>query len=400
MVNVVKAEKVLFLIPELKITVKHFFFMLFICASALFFFTMKSFFIKESETQYTSLQNIQSADIDAAIDAILLASNSTNIHGNDDFESITNNINEEIVGFITNQLNLSEKEADLVLNDYYESRSVVIDQIHEVMVSSREVSGKKTETVYKNYDAVNDFVEALSGHACNFASLPVFSRLKTISTTDTVKTVAEAAALRLPCKIILTEVLHPVANYLREKAIIKDVNVVKIDLEKQLRSSILNLGTARDVYFFSVSDTWRKKVWKFTSETTMKASVKADVKTGFDLSKYFNIIIDHSKRKMVIDLPSPRVLSNEVYVNFGDIDEGLFAPGANSKMYNTLSYLAKQEAERYAENYRLKDAAKRNAHKAILNIFEPMMSLPQFNYTVTVAFDGEPSFIYTDRIKE
>ena len=107
---------------------------------------------------------------------------------------------------------------------------------------------------------------------------------------------------------------------------------------------------------------------------------------GFDLNDHFGISVNALSKTIEIELPMPEILSNSVNVYFDEADEGLIAPGASSGLYNVIQEKAERKAREYAQDTNLHNSALENAENVVLSIFQPIMSMPQFDYRVQVSF--------------
>lgn len=199
---------------------------------------------------------------------------------------------------------------------------------------------------------------------------------------------------------MLSEGFIPITQYLRDRAIIKDIETVKYDLKERVRVSVLRLATAKDTYYFTTENEksityFQGRSLEFTSKTIMKASAEAIVTAGFDMNN-FSMEINHAQRELILHLPQPNILSNEVSLSFSDPDEDLLGPSMKSDNYTELNYSAKRQALEYAKDGQLFSQAKTNARNAVMNIFQSIMELPQFNYVVRVVFKDD--FMYNNRV--
>jgi hypothetical protein len=317
------------------------------------------------------------------------------------FKGIADQLNLTVIRFIASELGISQSDTAAILDEYYKRNSVVIDNIHKSMVVAKSsLATGRTDTIYKNYNAVNSFADSIAGYACDFAALPTLSKLQTTLSDDGEDGDLLSFSLKMPCVKILSQSIIPIINYLKDQAIIQDVEVIKVTLEGQLRNSVLQLATAEDAYDFNVHDAWSRTVdlifWKPTSTTSIDAAVKAHVKAGFDLKEKFSMEVNHNDKKIIIKLPRPTILSNEIYMTFDQAREGWIAPSPNSSMYNSMHDQAQSKALEYANNGNIMESARQSAVKSLHNIFDPIMALPQFNYTVEVVVDDGDGILLND----
>jgi hypothetical protein len=125
---------------------------------------------------------------------------------------------------------------------------------------------------------------------------------------------------------IACELIEPViTDYLKEQATIEDKETIEILLQKKEIDNILELGTKKGVYYFSVKKIYTREVLGVVSETTIDASFKSTVKCGTDLNKGFDVAVEHQNKKIIINLPVPTFLSNEVTMINSQDNEGVLA---------------------------------------------------------------------------
>ncbi len=120
----------------------------------------------------------------------------------------------------------------------------------------------------------------------------------------------------------------------------------------------------------------------------MRAAVKAAAIAGFDL-KDLSMNVNHAERTLSIYLPSPEVISSNIAVEFTGEDSQILAPKIDYNLYNNISEKAMVQLKEEVKKNDLFQMAKENAMLAINNIFQPLMSMPQFNYEVKIYFDNK-----------
>lgn len=348
---------------------------------------------KQAE-QVDVISAVQDQDINKTLDAILLASSSQDVSENPLFVQTTDAINTTALDYLTQKLNLSSADAEAMMSAYYNDRSLVINNIHDVMQQEQHLAGSETKSVYENYNAVNEYSEALGGLLCNTVNVALSTSMhKASSRFFTLKSLG---AVEVPCKHVIKDVFKPVSLYLKEQAIIKDIDIFKITLTNRVRKSILELGTAQDDFTFNFYNTRERNFledtlggyFAFKTETKLTTTAKVTVKFGFDLThEDFYINVDHAKRKISIHLPEAKLISKDIRLRFGTPEKDVLLSPKADGMYNSAYNEASIKLYDYLQDDTLRTEATDNAKHAISTIFEPLMSLPQFNYTVAVVSD-------------
>ena len=324
--------------------------------------------------------------IDDYLDAILLANNSQEIKNNIKFQELVDSINLKIIDNYSSKLSLTQKESKKVIESYYNTRSTTIRDIHTTMISNKHYNQKR-EITYEYLNSLNGFAESFSGFACSVAS---FSYLATIRGAQ--NNLVKYLAIKPSCEKILTELVNPVTKFLRDRAIVKDMNIVTLNLKKRVKSSVFKLSTAQVKFTFELDNLEKRDYdvlgFKWSKKSELSAHIDATIVAGFDLSSY-SMTVEHETRTLTIHLPSPNILTNNVNIYFRKSNKEWGSPKIDSDTYNKISKKAKSKALRMAKDGDLYNEAKKNAYSSVKNIFEPLMKLPQFDYSVEIYFDND-----------
>jgi hypothetical protein len=308
--------------------------------------------------------------------------------GLDQFEGSVDTLHWAVINYIAQRLDLTEEEHALMTAEYAASSGTILIDYQQMMgrMNADSIAPAIQPIVtYESYNSVNEFVGIFSGHACGLLSFPGLGQLKRAAGLVKEKEVNGALDVRLTCQNILRGAIAPIAQALREKAVIRDLNTSQLNIETQVRSMVVELATAQDHLSADFTDFYQTKFLFMTSEAVLRARVDATVKVGFDLNKRFSIEMDHDKRSMTIRLPEPEVLSNEVDVEFIDVKNGALVKIDREK-YNAALEHARAMMNQQVLGSSIFVTAKHNARRIILTIFQPMMSLPEFRYEVEVLF--------------
>ena len=324
--------------------------------------------------------------VDNYLDSILLANNSQEIRNNINFQKLVDSINLKIIDNYSSKLNLTQKESKKVIESYYNTRSKTIRDIHTTMISNKHYNQKR-EITYEYLNSLNGFAESFSGFACSVVS---FSYLASIKGTQ--NNLVKYLAIKPSCEKILTEIVNPVTKFLRDRAIVKDMNIVTLNLKKRVKSSVFKLSTAQIEFTFELENLEKRDYevlgFQWSKKSELSAHIDATVIAGFNLSSY-SMTVEHETRTLKIHLPSPNILTNNVNIYFRKSNKEWGSPKIDSDTYNKISKKAKSKALRMAKNGDLYNEAKKNAYSSVKNIFEPLMKLPQFDYSVEIYFDND-----------
>ncbi len=357
----------------------------------------KSLNIKPKQ-DFIASETITDEQADKYLDGILLASYSDDIAKNEGFVNLVDTLNISILQDYAKKSKLTKDESKELIDTYYSSRGLIIKDIHKNMVKEQYYTSNNTDIEYKYLNSLNGFAESFSGFACSMTSYGFLARFPQFTRGNFMKYIA----IKPTCIDILSNVINPTTKYLRDKAIIKDMRTITTILEKRVRSSVLKLATVEEELEFSTdvtdsrhSDPFGDLIilgdWEWDSNSRLDAEVKALIVAGFDLSSQsnFQMKVNHKNRILSIYLPNPRILYTNVDVTFNEPTKEWGAPKIDSSTYNEVSAKAEAKALSLVGTSDLFEQARLNAYTTIMNIFEPLMALPQFNYTVKVYFNKD-----------
>lgn len=363
----------------------------------IFGLTVIIFYTYNPETHYAVAENfnmpkeIPDTDIDKYVDAIFMANKEENINNNTSFQEITDLLILNTLDQKLSVLGMSKNEKEKIITSYKNFKTEIIDIVHKEMVEKNNFN-PKTDISYEHLDSINGLSESIANISCHFIGIPLKNPTLKITQFTLKNTVIDTK-----CEAILTKPIDLVINKLKEKGAIKDTNIITSKFQDRIRASILKLASVQDTINFEVNNTEKRDFdflgIEFSQESQLSAKVKATIVAGFDLSS-FKINVDHTEKTVSIHLPEPTIISSTPEISFQAPNIEAFAPKIDSSTYNKLNSKAKENASKEAKTGKIFDEAKKNAHTSITNIFQPLMALPQFNYTVDVYFDQD---IYLDK---
>lgn len=361
---------------------------------------MAIFYFKGQDSTVISESKIEDAlilkEIDKYVDSIFLAKNKSNpILDNKDFQSITDLFISKAINEKAHELGLSKSQKEKIIDAYHNSRINIITGVNEEIVKKNDLR-VKSEVSYEYLDSINGFSESIASVSCELISVAKLSIPAKIT-----QGLLKATVIDKECKSILKKYIEPASDKLREKGIIKDTSIIVSNLENKIRSSILKMASAQDTISFEINQTEKRDYdllnIEFSRVSKLDAKIKATIIAGFDLSSY-KMTVDHNKKTLSIHLPEPIIISSTTDIDFQEASTEIGSPKIDSTTYNRLSEKAKEKALKEAKKDKIFDDAKKNAYSSVLNIFQPLMSLPQFNYKVSVYFDH--NIYLDDKIKD
>ncbi len=332
-------------------------------------------------------RSTEAVDYDRLVESIAAIGVTGENDGFIHFHGLVDTLHRGILEYIGQRLDLTDAEHILMMNEYAASNGDILINYQQMMgaMPADSIAPAPPSTVtYDSYNAVNEFVGIFSGHACALLSFPGRSQLKQASGLVE-EEAKDALDARLTCRNILDEAITPIAEALRKKAVIRDLNTSRMTIESQVRSMVVELATAEEHISADFTDLYQTKFLFMTSEAVLSARAEATVKVGFDLNKRFSIEMDHESRRMMIRLPEPEVLSTDVEVEFIDVKNGTLVKIDREK-YNSALVHARERITEEVAGSTIFVTAKHNARRIIQTVFQPMMALPEFRYEVDVLF--------------
>lgn len=388
-------NKIILTVPKTNITVLHILkFSLVISVPLCVIWAINSY-IMEQKFQKFAQYSFNELPIDSALDGILIASQKNTQHLG--FEKAVDEANRRAIQYISTRLKLDEHEAQQFLKTYFQERNRVIQGVNTLMLSSKSVPKSELEKdivmSYQNINAVNDYAQSMSGLLCNSVHFAIHGTIDRYAGKLASKL---SSGLTIPCTELLQSSFIPFAQYLKDKAIIRDVDTITIKTRDKLKKSIVELATAEEIRTLNLnlvrteSFTFFNKFHLFDTHRQVSADIEYTTKIGFNLNdSNFRIVLDHSRRKLNIHLPEPVILSqspNKIW--FHSEQKSIVLSPDEKGMHNDIIQKS-QKNMREADFSSVNKQAKQTAQAIILDIFTPIFSSNQFGYQVVVSFGNE-----------
>lgn len=333
-------------------------------------------------------RSVEAVDYDGLVESIAALRVTGEKDGFVHFHGVVDTLHRTVLDYIAQRLDLTDAEYTLMMIEYGASSGDLLINYQQMMGATNVDSitpAPRSVVSYESYNSVNEFVGIFSGHACGLLSFPGRAQLKQAAGLVDEEGSAGALDVRLTCRNVLQEAIAPIAQALRKKAVIRDLNTSQMTIESQVRRTVVELATAEEHLSADFTDLYQTKFLFMKSEAVLHARADATVKVGFDLNKRFSIEMDHDTRRMTIRLPEPEVLSNDVEVEFIDVKDGTLIKIDREK-YNAALVHARERIAQEVAGSTIFVTAKHNARRIIQTVFQPMMALPEFSYEVDVLF--------------
>ncbi len=102
----------------------------------------------------------------------------------------------------------------------------------------------------------------------------------------------------------------------------------------------------------------------------------------------FKVDIDRTDRRIILRMPSPKILSNEVDLRLVDVDNGI-AIKIDKYKYNRVFAKAKNETKLNALRKGILRRAKTNAYQVIGDFLRPFQFLNEYRIDFRLVFPGD-----------
>jgi hypothetical protein len=168
--------------------------------------------------------------------------------------------------------------------------------------------------------------------------------------------------------------------------VIQDFTVSKVSIKQHIRKMIVEMGTVKDNFRTVFDEEYTLKlIFGLKSQANLKLQVKSIVKAGFKLDKFFKLEFDHGTKEIVLTLPEPEILSNEIDARVKNMEDGWFVKIDKEKL-NWVNQKARQWSYDKAIESGILKNAKRNAELILKTIFQPIVLATDQDYKISIRF--------------
>ncbi len=301
-----------------------------------------------------------------------------------EFDQFVYDFNLQMLQHVARRMSLPDSLFAQVETEYQKHHGYLKDLYFEDYIKLKDTSAELYETWYEsNGSNAVDAIKEVAGKYTCFLTNHVLATL--VNTTDG-KFYAKGRGVDDPCLIATTEALRPMLNRLTERAAIDDFSRSKGLLEEKIEKTIAELATMEVRDKKGLNKTLQTKVLGYSvSSTDIEVSAISILKVGFKLDKYFDIDISSKKKRVVITLPNPQILSHEVYPKVDKLDVGWMREISNEE-FNENFNLLRSEFRREALESNLYDKSKQQARELMDLILNPMVQGLRSGYKLEVRF--------------
>lgn len=292
-------------------------------------------------------------------------------------------IHKEAAAFTFEELNLPDEVRSKVLRDLSQNKTELANYYLSELSKTKPYAvthwGEEQVISYPYYSSVDKFAEVASANITF-----ILNTFMGFITHGVANQITLAAATK-PFQIMLYQALLPIAEEMRNQALLLDHINARIKIKEHLRRLIAQLATVEDTFTTEEEIHPTRKFLFFKSQADIICQSTARVKAGFDLSKKFLIDIDPQAKSVNVYLPDSEILSFDVYTKYKSIEDGWLID-ADETHINELQKLLRNRLMKSALQSGILSSAKRNAEDVVERILRPMMQTPYFNYNVRIFF--------------
>jgi hypothetical protein len=303
---------------------------------------------------------------------------------NPGFSQSVKAIHEEILTYLSERLKLPENVRKEVLKQYRDYHEAFSHDYYQQLAEQNDstLAGKTQSFItYDTIMSAQHFTNILSANICNLSGFII-----TLATSGSAEINPVGMFLGKPCRVILNYLLKPIAEKIRKAAVIKDYTISTVSLKSHIRDMIAELGTIRDSYVTDFNEHYRLElVLGLKSEAKLSVHARSTVKAGFKLHRYFQLKFNHANKEIIMALPEPEILSNEVETQIVDMKNGILVKIGKDKL-NDLNDRIRRWGFETAIKSGVLDNAKKNAELLLETIFQPIILATDPNYKIVINF--------------
>ena len=333
----------------------------------------------ESQTPFQS-----NLDFDRITNSIPKPGEHSSPQGFNDFSRSLKQIHSGILEFFSEKLDLTEEEKQSVLKNYNEYHKEFAGNYYDQLIALNESASSPKEESFITYgtaQSVRNLSSILSSDICSLAGFVI-----TLATSQSKESSPLGMLLGKPCQFLLSAGLNPILRELKRRAVIQDFTVSRISLKKHIRKMIVEMGTVKDNFRTVFNEDYTVKlIFGLKSRANLRLHVKSIVKAGFKLDKFFKLEFHHETKEIVLTLPEPEILSNEIDAKVKNIEDGWFVKIDEEKL-NRMNKKVREWSYKEAIKRKILENARANAELILKTIFQPIVLATDPEYKISIKF--------------
>ena len=301
-----------------------------------------------------------------------------------EFSISLRNIHEEVLSFLSEVIELPEVEKKQLLAQYKNSHEKIAREYYSQLVEKHKndvPNSDKTVVNWDIYKSVDDFSRLLSANVCSLAGFVV-----TVASKSPALGKPVGLFLGKPCQFLLSKALKPINAELRQWALVEDYKKSEARLRDHISNMIAELATVEDKFETTLDETYVREILKiFKSKAKLRLKAVGNVKAGIDMKKFFSLEFKVDLHEIIITLPEPEILTNEIVPKIENIEDGWFIEIDKEKINEALVN-AKKILKAEALKSKILDRAKKNAGAILKVIFQPIVMAADPPLKITICF--------------
>lgn len=305
-----------------------------------------------------------------------------------EFNDLIYNFNLSMLNHVATRMDLPDSIKAEIEPAYQKQHPFLRQMYYNDFLKLRDTSANMYESWYGNN--FNSATEALNEVASNYSCYLVNQIIMNLVISKGGKIAGTGNSVETPCMIALQESLKPMIRRLEQKAAIKDFSSSKGMLEEKIEKAIAELATMEVRDRKGLNKQLQTKIWGYSiSSTDIEVSAISVLKIGFKLDNFFEIKLDEGRKRVYVSLPSPQILSHEVYPKIDKLEVGWMRELSNEDFNKNFNIL-RQEFRRDAIEDRVFDKAKDQADELMKLMLSPIITQLKGNYKLVIRYQEDP----------
>ncbi len=302
-----------------------------------------------------------------------------------EFDQLVYDFNLTMLQHVANRMGLRGEQREMLVPEYRKHHTYLSNLYYEDMMKLNDTSDDDLEDKWYSSSNANA-VEVMNEVGSKYACFMVNHVIKAVLESSGGSAEVSKEFLETPCAIVMTEALKPMIDRLRERAGVQDLRDAEEMFENKIEKVIAELAVREIRDKKGINKKLQTKIWGYAvSETDLEISAISVLKLGYKLDKYFKMDIDETRKRIVVHLPEPEILSHEVYPKVEKLDIG-WMRGIDKKDFNKNFNVLRAEFRREVLEAGELEKTKGQAEE-IMNLFiQPLIKSLDNKYKLKVKF--------------
>ncbi len=226
--------------------------------------------------------------------------------------------------------------------------------------------------------SIDAFSNVLASRICTVAGIAL-----SVSGVGAVYTVSST----LLCETLLSNLLMPILEELKNRALIMDYVDAEIRITEHIRELIFELATVQDRFKADFISKPKKRILfkNWISKADLEIKVNATIKAGFNLKKNFQLRFSEEAKRLTIYLPRAEILSEDFNYNIVKMKDGWFI-SVDKEHINAGMAEVKRRLRNEALQSGILIRAESHAELVVSSLLEPLLENKRFDFDTRVVF--------------